>query len=76
MSEQMWLVQVEFDPVAVTSDFDKGEQYLLEAFYEDFGLDPETTAPVMGIDLKLGDWCLTRNRVRQRGYHLRKIETL
>lgn len=77
MSDQhMWLVVSEFEPEAVTNDFEKGIAHLEAAFCKEYNLIPEKAAQFLGVDMKLGEWCLTFNQVRQRGFHVRKIETL
>ena len=72
----MWLVCVEFEPEAVTDDFDKGEEHIRNAFIEAYNLTPEQAEEFLGLDLKLHEWCITYKRVRQRDYSLRRIETL
>lgn len=72
----MWLVVVEFEPEKVTNDFDSGEEYIRERFCEEYDLDPDKADEFLSLDLKLHEWCITYKRVRQRGFHLRRIETL
>lgn len=72
----VWLVVAEFEPEKVTIDFDGGEEYLRERFCEEYDLDREAADEHLGLDMKLREWCITYKRVRQRGFHMRRIETL
>lgn len=76
----LWLVVGVEGPDAVTDSALKAEQRLIDLYCDEYNMvEPEQRAKLearLGIDLKLGDWCLTLDRVRDRRFYYRRIERL
>lgn len=70
----VWLVVAE-EILGYTYDpFGEGERILRDAYTEEYALSKDYAEPFYGMDLKTGDWFLTFNGVRQRGFYVRRLE--
>lgn len=76
----LWLVVAVEGPDSVTDSMVKAEERLFDLYAEEYNqVEPQLRARLdrrMGIDLKLGDWCLTLDGVRDRRFYYRRIEKL
>lgn len=73
----LWLIVGVEGADAVTDSQLKAEQRLIDLYCEEYATAERTQLEArLGIDLKLGDWCLTLDGKRDRRFYYRRIERL
>lgn len=76
----LWLVVTPDGPLCVTEDAELAEDSLFWSFVADAqitgGAGIREFRARVGTDLKLGDWCLTVDGIRNRGYYYTRIDKL
>lgn len=76
----LWLIVGVEGADAVTDSQLKAEQRLIDMYCEEYNqIEPAQRAQLearLGIDLKLGDWCLTLDGVRDRRFYYRRVPRL
>jgi hypothetical protein len=76
MADEMWLGTADGEYVGVNKDLDVVLDALQEKFAEDKEMTPEQAKKRLGADLKLQDYFVTLDGVRQRSYGATRVPVL